>query len=214
MAIPAQVTHEQYNNKLFQRYAPYYNLLSRPSLLPIRLKIRNQLPLPEYTKVIDIACGTGLQAYALARSGHKVVGIDLSPAMIHKAKRKAVNGLNVSFICADATKIPYPNGFFDASILCFALHDMPEDVGLTVLEEMKRVTRRGGKIIIADYNCHSTHMTTAKLSHRLSKLFESKYYSEFMKRGILHYLKKKGLAEYTANAKYRGIVQIVCCQNT
>jgi len=57
-------------------------------------------------KILDCACGIGTQALGLAGLGHQVVGSDLSPAAIDRAKREAVNrGLNVLFQVSDMTSL-------------------------------------------------------------------------------------------------------------
>jgi len=57
-------------------------------------------------KILDCACGIGTQAIGLARHGHQVVGSDLSPAAVERAKHEAqVRGLNVSFLVSDMTSL-------------------------------------------------------------------------------------------------------------
>jgi glycine/sarcosine N-methyltransferase len=54
--------------------------------------------------ILDCACGIGTQAIGLARYGHRVVGSDLSPAAVERAKREAASrGLNISFLVSDMT---------------------------------------------------------------------------------------------------------------
>jgi ubiquinone/menaquinone biosynthesis C-methylase UbiE len=202
-----------YNNKLFQRYAPIYDLLWLP-LFHLRHVVANQLALPKNSKVIDVACGTGSQAIVLAKSGIHVVGIDLAPAMINKAQKKIKDGLTVYFICHDATNIPYPQQFFDASVLSFGLHDMPEEIGIAIVKEMRRITKPNGKIIIVDYNAHSPRNLISRVSCRAAQIWESKYYDGFLRKGISYYLEKAGLKMYSAKTMYRGIIQMISCFNT
>jgi SAM-dependent methyltransferase len=56
-------------------------------------------------KVLDLACGTGILAIELARKGHIVKGIDISPEMIRMAKSKSTGLANVSFEVADMTRL-------------------------------------------------------------------------------------------------------------
>jgi SAM-dependent methyltransferase len=57
-------------------------------------------------KILDCACGIGTQAIGLARHGHRVVGSDLSPAAVERAKREAAGrGLQISFLVSDMTSL-------------------------------------------------------------------------------------------------------------
>jgi SAM-dependent methyltransferase len=63
-------------------------------------------------RILDIACGTGILAIALAKKGHWVQGIDLSPEMVAAARSKSVGVTNVSFDIQDIRKLEAP-GLYD-----------------------------------------------------------------------------------------------------
>lgn len=65
-------------------------------------------------RVLNIGCGAGREAFALAEAGFEVVGIDIAPGMIAAAKRHAqTSGKNVHFEVKDATALDYPSQSFD-----------------------------------------------------------------------------------------------------
>jgi ubiquinone/menaquinone biosynthesis C-methylase UbiE len=105
-------------------------------------------------KIVDICSGTGTLALMLAKglAGEgKVVGVELSPSQLRMARKKEkVEGL--FFIQSDAQSAPFPDGCFDRSVICGALHEMPQEVRQNVLAEAYRVTRPGGRIVIAEHN--------------------------------------------------------------
>jgi demethylmenaquinone methyltransferase/2-methoxy-6-polyprenyl-1,4-benzoquinol methylase len=101
------------------------------------------------SKVLDVATGTGRYAFAFAKRGHEVTGVDLSRDMLAIAKRSN-RYPNARFLVADATKLPFKGNSFDASCIAFALHLMPSQVRERTLREMARVTKRNGTIIIVD----------------------------------------------------------------
>lgn len=78
----------------------------------------------EGAKILDVATGTGKQAFAFAEKGYETVGIDLSNAMLNVAKKKS-KFKNARFEVADATNLPFEDNSFDVSCVSFALHDMP-----------------------------------------------------------------------------------------
>lgn len=100
---------------------------------------------------VEVACGPGLIARAMAPRVGSVVGIDLTPEMIEKARAEAAAAAveNVSFELGDATALPLPADSVDGAITRFSLHHIPGPV--RVLEEMARVVRPGGLVIVADH---------------------------------------------------------------
>jgi ubiquinone/menaquinone biosynthesis C-methylase UbiE len=101
--------------------------------------------------ILDLACGPGLYARALA-AGHPertVIGLDLSWPMLRygavKARRLAIE--NLAFVRGDAHILPLKDGSVDVADCCGALHlftDVPR-----VLGELARVVRPGGRLAIA-----------------------------------------------------------------
>jgi SAM-dependent methyltransferase len=112
--------------------------------------IRTIANLGETDRVLDSGCGPGLVSCYLAGFVRHITGVDLTPAMIREAKeRAAVQGLtNTEFILGEMEHLPYPDRTFDAAISRFAFHHLehPEQA----LQEMFRVVRHGGKIVVMD----------------------------------------------------------------
>jgi SAM-dependent methyltransferase len=100
---------------------------------------------------VEIACGPGLIARALAARVGSVTGVDLTPAMVEKARADADSaGVgNVSFEVGDATALGLPDDSFDGAITRFSLHHIPAPI--RVLEEMRRVVRPGGWVVVSDF---------------------------------------------------------------
>jgi len=100
--------------------------------------------------VLDLACGPGLVAAAFASVARHVTGIDLTPAMIERARALArERGLaNVTLTVGDVRPLPYEDGAFSLVVSRFAFHHFP-DPG-AVLREMVRVCAPGGRVVVAD----------------------------------------------------------------
>lgn len=105
-------------------------------------------------KVLDLGCGTGLAARAVARRpgfAGRVTGVDLSPTLVSAAQRMARDeGLveRVDFLAADAHRLDFANGSFDAVVVHTLLSHV--DDPLAVLGEAARLVKRGGLIGIFD----------------------------------------------------------------
>ncbi|MGA8530674.1 MAG: methyltransferase domain-containing protein [Acidobacteriaceae bacterium] len=99
---------------------------------------------------LDVACGPGVLACALARHVRHATGIDLTPAMLDQARTtQADAGLtNLQWDLGDVTAMPYAAGTFDVVTCRFAFHHFPEP--LRVLREMRRVASPGARIVVAD----------------------------------------------------------------
>ncbi len=143
------------------------------------------------SRILDIATGTGKQAFAFAKKGYDVIGIDLSEDMLKVANKKN-KYKNVRFEVADATNIPFEDKYFDVSCVFFALHDMPLTIREKVLQEMVRVTKPKGIIVIVDYALPKNKIGRFLIYHFV-KSYESKYYPEFIKSDIRALIRKLGI---------------------
>ena len=99
---------------------------------------------------IDIACGPGTFTRPLARRVRQAIGVDLTPAMIEKARAEAKreNIGNIEFVCSDVSALPFPDGTAGIVSCGYAVHHMLEPA--RALAEMVRVLRHGGRLVIND----------------------------------------------------------------
>jgi len=123
---------------------------------------------PEDT-VLDVACGPGLVVCALAAVVRHATGIDVTPAMIERARALAAEkGLaNVAWQVGDVLPLPYPDGAFSLVVSRFAFHHFPEP--RAVLAEMKRVCAPGGRVALVDVAASEDPAKAAALN-RMEKL--------------------------------------------
>jgi ubiquinone/menaquinone biosynthesis C-methylase UbiE len=109
------------------------------------------VPADPAARWVEIACGPGLIAREMAPRVSSVVGLDLTPAMVEKARSEAAAAAveNVSFEVGDATALDLTDDSFDGAITRFSFHHIPAPV--RVLEEMRRVVRSGGSVVVSDF---------------------------------------------------------------
>jgi ubiquinone/menaquinone biosynthesis C-methylase UbiE len=100
--------------------------------------------------VLDVACGGGNVVCAFARMVHHATGIDMTPAMLDRARTVAREKSlsNVTWDQGQATSLPYADGTFTIVVTRFSFHHFIEP--LTVLKEMVRVCAPGGRVLVAD----------------------------------------------------------------
>jgi SAM-dependent methyltransferase len=103
-------------------------------------------PLRGDERALDVGCGAGALAYALAPLVGEVIGIDASEELVNVAREHAPPGC--AFVVGDAEALPFPYGDFDLVGCLRVLHHVrrPE----LVVAEIARVTRPGGTILLAD----------------------------------------------------------------
>jgi ubiquinone/menaquinone biosynthesis C-methylase UbiE len=101
-------------------------------------------------EVLDVACGPGIVACAFARAARRVAGIDLTGAMIDRARALgAERGLtNVEFRVGDVLPLPFPDGSFSVALSRYSFHHFTDPEA--VFTQMLRVVRPGGKVVVAD----------------------------------------------------------------
>jgi SAM-dependent methyltransferase len=119
--------------------------------------------------VLDVACGGGIVVCALAKVVKHATGIDLTPAMLERARAYAAEqGLtNVSWKQGDVLPLPYPDGSFSLVTSRFAFHHFLDPQA--VLAEMKRVCAPGGRVAVIDTEA-SPDVTKAAEFNRMEKL--------------------------------------------
>ncbi len=176
--------------KVFRILAPFYDIGTIP-ISGLRDKAVDFTNAGIGSKILDVATGTGKQAFAFAKKGYNVIGIDLSEAMLKVAIKKNKYE-NAKFAHADATNLPFKDSSFEVSCVSFALHDMPLTIREKVLKEMVRVTKPEGIIIIVDYALPENRIGRFLVYHFV-KIYEKEYYSKFIKSDLKELLRKSGI---------------------
>jgi len=110
-------------------------------------------------RALDVCCGTGDLALALARRGAETVGLDFTQSMLEVAAargqadlaqgRLPTGGRPPHFVCGDAQRLPFPDGVFDIVTVGYGLRNLAS--WETGLAEMRRVARPGGRLLVLDF---------------------------------------------------------------
>jgi ubiquinone/menaquinone biosynthesis C-methylase UbiE len=105
--------------------------------------------------VLDVGCGTGTLAIAAKRhvgSAGKVYGIDASPEMIARARKKAKKAAgDVVFENAFVESLPFPDATFDVVLSTTMLHHLPDKARRQCLREVRRVLKPAGRFLAVDF---------------------------------------------------------------
>lgn len=100
--------------------------------------------------ILDVACGPGVVTAALAGRAKAVTAFDATPAMLEKAEKRCADAghRNVQFKQGNAEALPFDDRAFDGVVTRLAIHHFADPK--RVVEEMFRVLRPGGTLVIAD----------------------------------------------------------------
>jgi ubiquinone/menaquinone biosynthesis C-methylase UbiE len=108
-------------------------------------------------KVLEVGCGLGTDLLQFARNRAVVTGIDLTPKSIELVKKRfAMENLSVDARVADAEALPFEDDSFDVVYSFGVLHHTPNTQ--KAIDEVRRVLKPGGKLIIMLYNRTSLHV--------------------------------------------------------
>lgn len=139
-------------NDLFATIAPRYDLINDLQSFGLhrwwkRRLVRLAEPL-DGRPALDLCCGTGDVAFALAQRGASVTGLDFSGPMLAVARRRGA-GAGPTFLQGDAQNIPFPDDHFDVVTISYGLRNLTSwEQGL---REMWRVAKSGARLLVLDF---------------------------------------------------------------
>jgi ubiquinone/menaquinone biosynthesis C-methylase UbiE len=138
----------------------WHRTLIHPGILKVIGKVHGR-------EILDVGCGNGSLARALARMGNRVIGCDGSPAIIELAKaREAAAPLGIQYRSCDAARLDgFDDRSFDLVTSEMALMDMPDAAG--AIREMGRVVRRAGRcVMLFSHPCFDIPHASSWVSER------------------------------------------------
>jgi ubiquinone/menaquinone biosynthesis C-methylase UbiE len=148
--------------------------------------------------VLDVACGGGIVVCAFAPRVKHATGIDMTAAMLERARRLAAEkGIaNVTWHEGDVTQLPYPNGAFTIVVTRFAMHHFPDPAA--VFREMVRVCAPGGRVVVVDTYASPDPAKAAEFN-RLEKLRDPSHARSLALAELKDLFRAAGLAEPRAS---------------
>lgn len=137
-------------DNIAKSYDRLNNIISFGRHLSVKKAAIDNLQLKSDSKVLDLCTGTGDIAIYIASKVKEgcVIGVDFSEEMIEIAKKKGQGIDNLAFINADVLDLPFKDEEFDACFISFGLRNLTDL--RKGLEEMKRVTKKGGVVVNID----------------------------------------------------------------
>ena len=114
--------------------------------------------------VADLGCGTGDAAERLAPVVREVIAVDREPAMLQACRKRLGNRDNIRFVEAELLSLPLENASVDAAVIMLVLHHLSDPA--SVLTEVSRVLRPGGRVLVVDMVSHEREEYRHDMGHQ------------------------------------------------
>jgi ubiquinone/menaquinone biosynthesis C-methylase UbiE len=194
--------------QIYQRIAPFYDLVDLPSEYFRYRRIRPQLFAGLAGCILDAGAGTGRNIPFYPKHS-RVTGIDLSPAMLARARMRAArHGSDVELREMDVCKTDFADGSFDAVVSTFLFCVLDDRLQLPALRELARICRKGGQIRLLEYSLPEKplHLFIMK---RVWTPWVAWLYGAAFDRNTEQYLDAAGLQLIDRRFVFRDIIKLI-----
>lgn len=137
--------------EMFDNVAPRYDLLNTlmtGGIVNYWRKLTTEAVNPKSgERILDLAAGTGTSSVPFAQAGAKVTACDMSHGMLAEGRKRHPE---LEFVYGDGTDLPFEDDTFDAVTISYGLRNISDTE--KALSEMRRVTKPGGRIVVAEFS--------------------------------------------------------------
>lgn len=137
--------------EMFDNVAPRYDLLNTlmtGGIVNYWRKVTTEAVAPKPGEhILDLAAGTGTSSVPFAEAGAQVTACDMSHGMLAEGRRRHPQ---LNFVYGDGTDLPFEDDTFDAVTISYGLRNISDTE--KALSEMLRVTKPGGRIVVAEFS--------------------------------------------------------------
>ena len=195
--------------RFFDRWARFYG--ADPCSRWIRRAQRQALAaldLDESDRLLDVGCGPGVAVCEAAPLVARATGLDLSPAMVARARSRA-NGIpNVEIVEGDSGQLPFADGAFTAVLSTTSFHHYPEPD--RALREMRRVLAPSGRIALGDLSSDRLAMRGVDA---LCRRYEKGHVHFYETHELVALLNSAGFRDLTARSLLAGAYGLVTARS-
>ncbi|HEY4057476.1 MAG TPA: methyltransferase domain-containing protein [Kofleriaceae bacterium] len=193
-AASSEVAHGD-SPALYERLAPYYDLMSRGLLVPFggdtyfRKTVVNAWSIRPGDRVLELGCGTGLMTRILLDRGAVVTSVDRSRPMLARANRRAPEA---TFIEHDVTTFA-PTDRYERVVLSYVLHELTEQQRAAVLAIARAALAPFGTVCVVDFDAGASRVVRPFIDAYL-RAAEPPSAREWADRGFIREVAAAGFA--------------------
>jgi demethylmenaquinone methyltransferase / 2-methoxy-6-polyprenyl-1,4-benzoquinol methylase len=195
---------------MFDRIAPVYDVMNRVMTAGLDLRWRRltaEAVVRKGDRVLDACCGTGDLAVADVRAGGgEVTGLDFSPRMLERARRKSSE---ITWVEGDMLELPFEDGSFDAATVGFGVRNVADlERGLA---ELARVLVPGGRLGILEITTPTGFLRPFyrlwfdRIVPLLGKVLKGGEAYSYLPASVRRFPDKEALAELLRAAGFDGV---------
>lgn len=130
---------------------------------------------------LDLACGDGLGTYFISQFARNITGMDIDEGVIERARKNYIRD-NLKYLVGPAFEIPCRSAFFDVVISFETIEHMDGKAQIKFLNEIKRVLKPGGLVIISTPDKHRTDKFAEKNPYHIKELYLEEFGSMLRER--------------------------------
>lgn len=171
---PAASGVARFNREFYERIAPEFDAARREPW-PFVGEFLSTVSARD-ARLLDLGCGNGRHAIVAGLAGIRVVGVDLSRALVRLARDHGHDAMaSPEFVEGDGFHLPFRDGAFGAAMTLAALHHVPtHDLRKRMLREILRVLRRRGRVLVSVWKFpHPDRHATGKVSRFMGRVLFS-----------------------------------------
>jgi ubiquinone/menaquinone biosynthesis C-methylase UbiE len=178
------------------------DLMRRQALAPIARHVSGRRH--SELRLLDVACGTGRFLAQVKRNCPRlpVTGIDLSPYYLAAAREQLSPWSRVTLAEGAAERLPFADAAFDLVTSVYLLHELPRKVRHEALQEMARVLKPGGLLILVDSLQRGDRPEFEALMDHFPAAFHEPYYDDYTRDELEPVLARSGLVESRVDRAY------------
>src|SRR3954462_2286299 len=165
-ALSVAAVENHFVEGVYDKLAKVYDLFFGPTLHPGRLRAMKRMNIQPGERVLEVGVGTGINLDLYPRDA-AITGIDYTASMLEKARERAAKrqGAAVRLLQMDAADLKFADNAFDIVYAPYLISVVPDPV--KVAQEMRRVCRPGGRIIILNH-FRSANVVLSRIERAIS----------------------------------------------
>ena len=196
----SRASAEVYEHQVEILFAGTADAMRRMAIPPLRKHLRNSKGL----RILEVAAGTCRSSRFLSDALPKarIVATDLSQAYLKVGQERLANYPRIDFMQADATRLPFKDGEFDAVYSVFLFHELPAAEREKVLGEMHRVVKPGGVAVMVDSLQLGDVPGMDIHLERFPEQFHEPFYRNYISRPMEDLFRKAGFNKVESEAGF------------